>query len=197
MYYKCHKVNFKGGVLYIGSPDLIKYKNATVNPKNTDDKCFQYAVTVALNYEKIESYPERLSNIITFTNKYNWEGINYPSKIDDWRKFEKNNSTITLNILHIKEKEILPAYISKHNSTCEKQIILLMIPNEEKKGWHYLPIKKLSALLHRITSKNKGDFYCLICLHSFTTENKLKSHEKVCKNKDFCDIVMPIKNKKY
>ena len=28
-------------------------------------------------------------------------------------------------------------------------------------------------------------------LHSFRTENELKSHEKVCKNKDFCEIVMP------
>ena len=52
-------------------------------------------------------------------------------------------------------------------------------------------IKKLSTLLRGITSKHDGDFYCLNCLHSFRTENKLKSHEKVCKNKDFCGIVMP------
>ena len=125
-------------------------------------------------------------------NKYNWKGTNYPKKIDDWKTFEKNNPANALNILYIKEKEISVAYISKHNSTHEKQIILLMIPNEKIKGrWHYLAVKKLSALLHRITSKNKGDFYCLNCLHSFRTENQLKSHEKVCKNKDFCGIVMP------
>ena len=47
-----------------------------------------------------------------------------------------------LNILYIKENKIYPAYISKHNSTSEKQIILLTTPNEEKEGWHYLPIKK-------------------------------------------------------
>ena len=29
------------------------------------------------------------------------------------------------------------------------------------------------------------------CLLSFRTENKLKSHEKICKNKDCCGIVMP------
>ena len=34
-------------------------------------------------------------------------------------------------------------------------------------------------------------FYCLNCLYSFRTENKLRSHDKVCKNKDFCGIVMP------
>ena len=35
---------------------------------------------------------------------HNWEGINYPSEIDDWKTFEKNNLTIAPNILHIKEK---------------------------------------------------------------------------------------------
>ena len=41
-----------------------------------------------------------------------WKGINYPSKTDDWKTFEKNNPTIALNILYIKEKEVCPAYIS-------------------------------------------------------------------------------------
>ena len=53
--------------------------------------------------------------------------------------------------------------------------------------------KKLSILLRGITSKHHGDFYCLNCLHSLRTENKLKSHEKVCENKDFCGIVLPPK----
>ena len=66
-----------------------------------------------------------------------------------------------------------------------------MIPMKEKEGWHYLAAKKLSALLRGIYSKHNSDFCCLNCLHSFRTENKLKSHEKVCKNKDFCNIVMP------
>ena len=97
-------------------------------------------------------------------------------------------------ILYAKEKEIYPAYISKINLHCERKIILLMIPNEEKVGWHYLAARKVSALLHGITAKHKGDFYCLNCLHSFRTENKIKSHENVCKNKDFCGILIPSEN---
>ena len=58
-----------------------------------------------------------------------------------------------------------------------------MIPNEEKEGSHHLAVKKLSALLRGKTSKRKGNFYCLNCLHSFRTENKLKSQEKICKKK--------------
>ena len=43
--------------------------------------------------------------------------------------------------------------------------------------WHYLAVEKLSALLRGIASNNKGDFYCLNCLRSYTTENKLKAQK--------------------
>ena len=153
-------------------------------------------VTVALNCEKIKWNPERVYNIKQFINKYNWKGINYKSKIDDWKMFEKNNATIAYNILYINEKGICPACISKINSNCEKQIIFIIIPNEQKEGWHYLAVQNLSTLLHVITSKHKGDFYCLNCLHTFRTESKLKSHEKVCKNKDFQGIAVPSRKDK-
>ena len=87
------------------------------------------------------------------------------------------------NVLYTKKMEICPAYISKYNSDHRKQITLLMIPNE--KGWHYLAVKKLSALLRGIISKNNCCFYCLNYPHSFRTENKLKCHQKLCKNKFF------------
>ena len=50
--------------------------------------------------------------------------------------------------------------------------------------------KKLSALIRGITSKYYSDFYCLICLHSFRTKNKLESHKKLCENKDFCNVII-------
>ena len=56
MYYKCHKVNCKRR----GSPDWIKKKKATINPKNTNNKCFQYAASVALKFEEIKWDLERV-----------------------------------------------------------------------------------------------------------------------------------------
>ena len=75
--------------------------------------------TVALNPEEIKSDPQRISKIKPFINKYKWNGIKYLSKIDDWKMFEKNNLTIALSSFYIKEIEIHPTYISKHNSTRE------------------------------------------------------------------------------
>ena len=56
-------------------------------------------VTVALNYEEFKWNPGRASNIKPFINKYKWKGISYPSKIDDWKTFAKDNPTIALNLI--------------------------------------------------------------------------------------------------
>ena len=82
----------------------MKKKKAIINPKNKEDKCFQYALTVASNYQEVKWNPERVLNIKPFINKYKWKGINHPLKIDDWKTFENNNPTIALNILYIKKK---------------------------------------------------------------------------------------------
>ena len=68
-------MTFKRDGSYLVSPDWIKKKKATMNPKNKDDKCFQYATTTALNFEEIKKDPQRVSNIKPFMNKYNCDGI--------------------------------------------------------------------------------------------------------------------------
>ena len=74
----------------------------------------------------------------------------------------------------LNKNKIYSAYFLKLNSNRKKQVILLMIPNGE--GRHYLAVKKLSALLRRITSKHQDNFYCLNCFYSFRAEYTLKSH---------------------
>ena len=87
LYHKCHKINLNRGGSYINSPDWIKNKKAAINSINKKDKkCFQYAVTVALNHEEIKEDLQRITKLKSFINKYNWEGINFPSEKDDWKK---------------------------------------------------------------------------------------------------------------
>ena len=113
------------------------------------------------------------------------------------KKFEQNNKEIALNVLFIpyNRKEIEIAYKSKYNYKRKKQVILLMITDKNNR-WHYLAVKSLSALFRGITSSNNGDFYCLNCFHSYRTLNKLKKHERVCNNHDYCRIDMPKENEK-
>ena len=111
--YHIHKTSLKRGKSYMKSPEWIVNKRPTINLKNKgDDKCFQYSIIVALHHQDIENHPERLSNIHFFSHMYNWEGIEFPAGIKDWKRFERNNKTIALNILFVphNEKTINLAY---------------------------------------------------------------------------------------
>ena len=68
LYYDLNKVSLSRGGSYIDSPKWLKDKKTTINPKNNDDKCFQYALSAI-----------------------NWKEIDFPSHSKDWKKFESNN----------------------------------------------------------------------------------------------------------
>ena len=114
----------------------------------------------------------------------------------DLKKLEQNNNTIALNILYVpcNIKQISLACKSKYSRKHENLVILLMITDGEK--WYYLAVKNLSRLLRGITSNHNGDLYCLNCFHSYCTDNKLKKHEKVCNEDDYCYPEMPNEDNK-
>ena len=60
-----------------------------------------------------------MANIIPFKDKYNWDGVDFPARIRDWRKIEKNDESIALNILQVphEEKNTFHVYKSKYNHT--------------------------------------------------------------------------------
>ena len=180
LYYDFNKISINKGGSYIDSPKSLKDKKSKINPINNVYKCFQYAVTLALNLDKIRKNPRRISKIKPFIDQFNWKDTDFPATGKDWKKLESNNE-ITLNILYVPHntKKIQVAYKSKHNLTCDKQVILLMISNGE--NWHYLVVKNLSGLLRGITSNHKEDFYCLIFFCAYSTENKLEAHKKYVK----------------
>ena len=71
--YDFNKISLSRNGSYIDSPKWLKNKNATINPKTNNDKCFQYALTVALNYEQIKKNPQKISKFKPFTDQYNWK----------------------------------------------------------------------------------------------------------------------------
>ena len=190
--YNFNKTSIYRSGSYIDSPKWLKDKKSTINPKNNNHKCFQYAAALAVNFDNINNHPEKISKIRPFIDQYNWKDIDFPATSKDWKKFELNNK-VALNILFVPHntKKIQLAYRSKYNLTYNKQIILLMITDGEK--WHYLVINNLSRLLRGITSNHHDGFYCLNYFHSYRTKNKLEAHKKICENHDYCHVEMPIK----
>ena len=53
------------------------------------------------------------------------------------------------------------------------------------------PVKSLSKLLRGKSSNHNGDYYCLNCFNSYSTENRLKGHEEICNKNDSCRIIIP------
>ena len=142
LYYDLNKTSLNRGGSHMESQKWISAKRATINPKNKkDDKCFQYALTVALNHEKIKENPERISKIKPFINQYNWSDIDFPSTGKDWKKFESNNKSIVPH----NTKKICHAYKSKYNLTRENRVILLMITVAEK--WHYIAVTIMETFI--------------------------------------------------
>ena len=43
LYYDLNKISLSRDRSYIDSPEWPKYKKTTINKKNNEDKCFQYA----------------------------------------------------------------------------------------------------------------------------------------------------------
>ena len=121
LYYDFIKTSINRGGSYIDSPKWLKDRISTMNPRNNNHKCFQYAVTLTLNFNKINKHPQRISKIKPFIDQYNWKDIDFPATSKDWKKFELNNET-ALNTLYVRHntKKINIAHKSKHNLTREK-----------------------------------------------------------------------------
>ena len=79
--------------------------NNSNNNNNNDNNNFQNVLDDALNYQAIETHTERISKLKPYINKYNCEGINFPSGSKEWQKFERNNKTIAPNVLYVKRNK--------------------------------------------------------------------------------------------
>jgi len=195
MTYHCHRVDLNRGGSYIELPDWVKNKKCCINPKNKDDdKCFKWAVIAALHHKDIGDHPERISKLRSYIDRYDWSGIEFPTPSTQWKKFEKQNPNVALNVLVIEaEKEIRQGYISKYNTERPKCADVLIVEAGNKR--HYTAIKSLPTLFRGVTSSHNGDFYCRNCLGSFRTQEALDNHIQACKDHDFCYVKMPEEGK--
>ena len=71
LYYDLSRITISKGGSYIESLKWHKDKKCTINQKNTDNKCFQYATSLALNFNNIDKNHQRISKIKPFIDNYN------------------------------------------------------------------------------------------------------------------------------
>ena len=89
--FEIHTVDYKPikGSSFISLPVFIKRKNAIINIKNEDDKCFLWSVLRYLHPK--QCHGERVADLREYENDLNFRGINFPVKVKDITKFENLN----------------------------------------------------------------------------------------------------------
>ena len=186
MYIHLNKYEPLSGSSYIPLPKVLQSKGAIINVLNKkDNECFKWAVTSALY--PAEKHPERQTKYIENSEKFNWDGINFPASFKDIDNFEKLNPSVSVNVFGY-EKEVYPLRITKRAN--DKTINLLLI--SERENQHYCWIKNMSRLLTSQISKHRTRrFYCLRCLNSFYTAESLEKHDLYCSNHDVVKVELP------
>ena len=118
--------------------------------KNEDNKCFTWSVLRALNPR--EGHVERIDkDLKKKEDSLNMTGIVYPVQLNAIDKFERQNPTISINVLGYEESVLYPLRVIK----CEgrEAVDLLLISDEEKR--HYCLIKSMSRLLSSQSSTDE------------------------------------------
>ena len=151
------------GKSYKPFPKIIVKKKAVINMENDDDRCFKWAVTRALN--PVDRDSGRITKTLkTQAKKYNWDGIEFPTKLKDIHKFEKNNN-VNVNVFSFDENSgrYGRVYTLRLSKTEHEKTINLFLYDE-----HYGVMKNLSRLVSGQLNKqgHKKHIY-LRCLNHF------------------------------
>ena len=178
------------GETWIALPKELANKNAIINPKNEDNKCFMWCVLRKLNPREKNS--ERIDKKLKEKeNTLNMEGIEYPVSLKDIDKFESQNPSISITVLGYEGKWVYPLRNS-NNTNREHNVILILI--EEEGVNHYCLVKNVSRLLSSQVSNHKEKHhFCLRCLNYFWTHKSLNKHLEYCGNHEAVKINMPEK----
>ena len=146
----------------------------------------------------------------------NFDGISFPVKIDQIKKFEKQNEEISINVQHVGPgRNLLSLYASEYRGRKHHINLLLLnesysvdpegnetvwggiseIPNDHTviHRSHYTLVKNLSALVSARTNRQKKVHACQYCLRCFSGEHVLQNHLAACSKHKPCAIKFPSK----
>ena len=99
------------GSSYIKHPqELNHHKKGLINLKNNDNECFRWCHIRHLNPQ--DKDPQRIKKSDKeYINKLDYSGIEFPVKINQYNKIEKQNE-ININVFGYENKQPYPIYVS-------------------------------------------------------------------------------------
>ena len=160
----------KGGY-YIPLPEFITKKKSIINIQNKDNKCFLWSILRYLH--PVQMNEVRLTDLKKYENDLNFKQINFPVKVKDITKFEKQNPDLPgIDVFSVNDNnKIYPLRINQKD--CQKTIDLFLYSEDEKQ--HYSLIKNFSRLVRSQITKDttRKLHFCKKCLSHYTKEELL------------------------
>ena len=185
-----HTVEYRPlqGNSWIPLPKTIALKEAIINMKNEDNKCFLWSVLRVLN--PVNKNAERIDKKLkALVGTIDMNGVEYPVSLHDIDKVEKHNPTLAINVLGLDGGCIYTPRISSNVNGIE--VNLLLISNDQGVQ-HYCIVKDKSRLLSKQTVGHHGKrHFCMRCINSFKTQASLDNHIKYCSTNEVVRVEMP------
>ena len=159
---------------WIDLPEWVRAKKAVINIKNTDARCFLYALTLATNFNTITAHRDRPKNYEAFFDKLKMVDVEYPVSADQIPGIEASN-TLSINVFGLNletakgPSDIVPEY--RASTAFGTPINLLRIYNEE--DCHYCYITNMDGLLREGTTEKN---FCSLCWQTFSDKAILAEH---------------------
>jgi len=183
------------GKSYIKLPQILIIKNACVNIKNKDDKCFEYCLIASRIYDGIKSkdknevyhYNKNLDIIKRPAN------ITYPIITDDIPLYEDLND-MQINVFSLSDynddtKDIREFISEEYKSDKHRKEVVNLLLVREGDLSHYVLIKNINRLFASKTNKGHTKHICEHCLiKSFNSVELLNKHKIKCQNLEGEDV---------
>ncbi|KAF4529586.1 hypothetical protein B566_EDAN016543 [Ephemera danica] len=175
---------------YLQLPDFISRRLAIINPYNVDDhECFKWSVCASI-YKG--PHPERTGKLLPYVQRFDWTDVKFPSSIEDVRKFECNNPTVSINIYALSTNDKLPEVFPIKVAEREKNHHIDLLVLENGKNRHYTYFKNFDRLLSsQLTNYNGVTLICKRCLSHHYSEEALPIHKKHCSKFPIARIELP------
>lgn len=185
----------KGGS-YIKLDAYLNNKKCLINIKNEDNKCLMYCVLLHIKIDVITKDRERITKYAPFLNLFNWDGIKFPTKLNQIEKIE-NLVQHSINVFGYDDKSVFPLQLSKRKQLDDSKVINVLLISKHENGsdiQHYVYIKNIDKLVSPNQRDENGkhvekmQYPCLNCLHRFSTKERLNNHRE-----GGCDLNEPTK----
>lgn len=188
------------GGSYIELPNVIKNKQACINIKNNDDRCFEWCLIgyfVMRDNLLGKSSKSEVRRYKKFTNLIKIpDNQTYPVNHIEAQNYAKLNN-IKINVFELDENNITTSLSNDMNDRNKDVCNILLIHNEDKTKSHYVLIQKLDPLLPKYDNHHEYKHTCPQCLSkSFSTKALLEAHVKLCMNHESVKVEMPTKGGK-